>query len=218
LAPHLFWLQAIAKVTLGQTLTSEAAGGQYKAEVQMDVRNDIVKADADLVCESFNRAVARWLTDWNYPGAAYPRVFRRIEDEPDLKPQAERDEIVSRMGFRPTLKYVVDTYGGEWEEKSAELPPTAPAFAEGGAVAPAARANRADQQALADAAEALSAQWHELVGRRLEDLLALLEETQDLALFRERLAELLEAEPPREVIEALARAGFAAHALGRTQK
>lgn len=106
--------QAIAKVTLGQTLTTEAAGGQYKAEVQMDVRQDLVKADADLVCESFNRGPARWLTDWNYPGAAYPRVWRRIGNEPDLKPVAERDEIVSRLGYRPSLKYIQDTYGPEW--------------------------------------------------------------------------------------------------------
>ena len=113
---------AIAKVTLGQTLTTEAKGGQYKADVQMDVRQDIVKADADLVCESFNRGPVKWLTEWNFPGATPPRVFRRIEDEPDLKPQAERDKVICDMGFRPSLKYINDTYGGEWEVRETNPP------------------------------------------------------------------------------------------------
>ena len=103
--------QAIAKVVLGQLMTSEAVGGQYKAEVQMDVRQDLVKADADLVCGSFNRGPARWLTDWNYPGAAYPQVWRRIEDEPDLKPQAERDSLIVSWGYEPTEEYVQANYG-----------------------------------------------------------------------------------------------------------
>ncbi len=213
--------QAIAKVALGQTLTTEAAGGQYKADVQMDVRQDLVKADADLVCESFNRTVARWLTDWNYPGAAYPRVWRRIDEEPDLKPQAERDEIISRMGFKPSLQYITDTYSGEWAEKPA-MPQPPPAFGPGAEFAATTLTreqgdNRAAQQALADAAETLSAQWRELIGKRLEDLVAMLEETQDLKLFRARLDELLAEDPPDEVIEAVARAGFAAHLLGRAE-
>jgi phage gp29-like protein len=117
LALHNAMNAAITKVTLGQTLTTEASGGQYKADVQMDVRQDLVKADADLVCESFNRGPVEWLTAWNFPGAQPPRVFRRIDDEPDLQPQAERDKVIHDMGFRPSLKYINDTYGGEWEER-----------------------------------------------------------------------------------------------------
>lgn len=177
---------AIAKVTLGQTLTTDAAGGQYKADVQMDVRQDIVKADADLVCESFNRTVARWLTDWNYPGAAYPRVWRRIEDEPDLKPQAERDEIITRMGFKPSLKYINDTYGGDWKESAVPaLPalgdpnaqrPGAPAFAEG--TAPGVVENQIARLAQ-DAEPAMAAM--------LASIEQLLGESASLAEFRDAL-------------------------------
>lgn len=176
--------QMIAKVVLGQTLTTEAAGGQYKADVQMDVRQDLVKADADLVCESFNRGPARWLTDWNYPGAAYPRVWRRIDDEPDLKPQAERDEIITRMGFKPTLKYIQDTYGGEWEEKPFVPPPTDPLapgaeFAEG-----TARGTTGDQigRLDRDAQPTLDAM--------VEQIRTLLGEVSTLEEFRDRLIEL----------------------------
>ena len=57
---------------------------RYKADVQNSVRQELIKADADLLCESFNRGPARWLTEWNYPGAASPRVFRLTEPEEDL--------------------------------------------------------------------------------------------------------------------------------------
>jgi phage gp29-like protein len=107
--------QAIAKVGLGNVMLTEATAGQYRADVQAGAAADIVKADADLICESFNRGPARWLTEWNYPGAAPPRVYRVLEQGEDLKSRAERDESIYRMGFRPTLAYIKDTYGGEWE-------------------------------------------------------------------------------------------------------
>ena len=107
---------SITKVVLSQLLTTEAAGGQYKSEVQKAVRNEVVKADSDLICDSFNRTVAVWLTEWNHPGAKSPKVWRRVSEEVDLKPRAERDRILFGMGFRPTLEYIRETYGGNWEQ------------------------------------------------------------------------------------------------------
>ncbi|HAS85283.1 MAG TPA: portal protein, partial [Candidatus Competibacteraceae bacterium] len=119
--------QAIAKITLGQVMTSEAVGGQYKADVQNSVRQELIKADADLLCESFNRGPARWLTEWNYPGAASPRVFRLTEPEEDLNGRAERESKIFTMGYRPTLAMVEEVYGGEWEEvKTADPSPSDP--------------------------------------------------------------------------------------------
>ena len=64
--------EAIALVVLGPVMTSQAVGGQYKAEVQNQVKEDIIKADADLICSSFNNTVAKWLTEWNFPNAKPP--------------------------------------------------------------------------------------------------------------------------------------------------
>ncbi|WP_287128764.1 DUF935 domain-containing protein [Candidatus Cyanaurora vandensis] len=116
----------IAKLILGQMMTSEAVGGQYKADVQNSVKKELVKADADLICSSFNAGPARWHTFYNYGESVKPpRIYRRIQDEPDLKPLAERDKMIFDMGFRPTLQYVTDTYGGEWTEVQPTLDPTA---------------------------------------------------------------------------------------------
>jgi len=114
---------AIAKVCVGQTASSQGTPGRLgNDELQSDVRLDLVKADADLVCESFNRSIARWLTEWNFPGAAIPRVYRKVEPAEDLDKKAERDKKINDMGFRPTLKHIQDNYGGEWEEKQQQPP------------------------------------------------------------------------------------------------
>lgn len=122
--------ETIAKVVIGQSMTSESRGGQYKSEMQHDVRQDLVKADADLICESFNLTVARWLTAWNFPSAQPPRVYRVVDEPEDLKQRADRDKEIAGMGFKPSLRYIQDTYGGDWQEStpppnnvSLDLPP-----------------------------------------------------------------------------------------------
>jgi phage gp29-like protein len=108
--------RAIAKVVLSQTMTIEADGGQFKAQVQKSVRDEVLRRDASLISNSFNSSVVCWLTGWNYPDAALPRVWRRISDENDLRPRAERDKMLFDMGFRPSISYIQETYGEGWHE------------------------------------------------------------------------------------------------------
>lgn len=105
---------AIAKVTLSQTLTTDAGGGQYRADVHKHVRNEVVKADADLISDSFNRSVGAWLTAWNFPTAHPPKVWRRVSEDQDQRPIAERDRMLFGMGLRPSAAYIRATYGEGW--------------------------------------------------------------------------------------------------------
>lgn len=111
---------SIQKATLGQTASTQGTPGKLGNEdLQGDVRDDIIKADADLVCESFNQQVIPQLMAWNFPDAELPRVWRVTEQDEDLNQRAERDDKIQRWGFRPTMAYVQETYGGEWEERQA---------------------------------------------------------------------------------------------------
>lgn len=148
---------AMAKVVLGQSTTSEGKGaGINKGEMQKDVRQDLVKADSDLICESFNLTIAKWLTAWNFSSAQPPRVYRVVEEPEDLDATSKRDTQIFQMGFKPSLKYITDTYGGDWVEKAApdvlNATPAGAALAEGKTVTmpPAQAANAA---AFAEAAE-----------------------------------------------------------------
>lgn len=118
---------AIARVTLGQTASTQGTPGRLgNDDLQSDVRMDIVKADADLISMSFNASIVKWLTEWNFPGAALPQLWRIVEEPEDENDLADRDTKISSMGFKPTLKYVQETYGGEWTESAPTVPPSLP--------------------------------------------------------------------------------------------
>lgn len=120
--------KAISKVVVGQVASSEGTPGRLGNEnLQADVRDDLIAADADLICESWNRGPGKWLTEWNFPGAMPPRVYRMVEPEEDLNARAERDERLAGIGFKPTLDYVTATYGDGYEAKEPAQPnPTFP--------------------------------------------------------------------------------------------
>ena len=127
--------QAITQVILSETMTTEDGSSRSQAEVHMDVREEIVEADAWLIHDSFRRQVARWLVDWNFPGAAAPIIRRVREEHPDLNRQAERDvKIVEMTGRNLSERYVVETYGVDLVEERmpARLaPPGGPGDADG---------------------------------------------------------------------------------------
>ena len=107
--------EAIALVVLGQVMTSTNTGGQYKAEVQNQVKEDIVKADADLICSSFNNSVITWLTAWNFPNANPPKLWLLTKSEADELKQTQAWRNMANVGYRPTLETVEATFGGTWE-------------------------------------------------------------------------------------------------------
>ena len=129
-----FWNAAISKVIVGHSAGVDATPGRLGGEDNsQNIRDDLIEADSDLLHGSFNGGPVRWLTALNYPNAKPPIVQRRLEEEPDLKPQAERDNIIVSWGYQPTPDYVSETYGDGFVapggmhqdgEASGEIPPT----------------------------------------------------------------------------------------------
>lgn len=215
---------AIAKIVLGQTMTTDSGSSRSQAEVHQGVRDDIVKADADLVSEAFHRGPVRWWSEWNHPNAKPPKVWRRMEEEEDQNKRAERDEKILALGYRPLPEYIEDTYGPGWvpadtggqdpDQASMEASLGA-AFAEGQAEA---SLHRADQAALTEGARYFSGQHEDLLGERVEQLLAYLEETDDVATFKAHLRDLVEGPPPAEAVQKIERAGVVSRLLGAVRK
>lgn len=127
----------ISKRVLGQTATTEGTPGKLGNEQsQQEVRDDITKADADLLAECLNNTLVKWLVDLNFgPQAAYPKFWIRCEGEEDLKPLADRDKVlVVDIGLPVGKKYFYETYAIPEPEDGEELvsvpkptPPTPPA-------------------------------------------------------------------------------------------
>lgn len=216
--------EAIAKAVLGQTMTTDNGSSKAQADVHMDVRQDIVKADADLICESFNAGPARWLTMFNFDGADPPRVFRVVEEPEDLDALADRDGKVFALGFRPSLEYVRQQYGDHWELATAPTaPPAAPvappaAFAGQDAIDRARTAAQARLDVMFAGADSLAVEAQRHVRTRVRELQVLLDETGDLETFAERLRELASADPDEAFVESLARAGFGAYLHGYARR
>ncbi|WP_134602574.1 phage portal protein family protein, partial [Pseudomonas aeruginosa] len=149
-----------------------------------------------------------WLTEWNFPGAQPPRVYRVIEEPEDITAKAERDEKVFRMsGFRPTRGYVQETYGVEVESTQAEATAPTPSteFAEG------------DQPS--DPAAAMAPQLAEamqpVVGNWTTQLRTLIEQASSLEDLRERLLDLAPQLSLDQYAQAMAEGLEAAHLAGR---
>jgi hypothetical protein len=119
--------EALMRVILGQPGTSKATPqgvGGKQAEVHEDVKAEIVKADSDLVCESFNATAPRWLTRWNFgEDVAPPRVYRILDEPEDVDSIAERDERLDGLGWQRTDESFEEVYGTGYERKPEPDPP-----------------------------------------------------------------------------------------------
>ena len=212
--------KAISKIVLSQTMTSDDGGSMAQAKIHKEVRDEVVKGDSDLVCASFNQTVVAWLTEWNHPGAIPPRVWRRTEPEADLDARAERDQKIMGLGYDPTEDYIEETYGPGWRLRKQSTTPPNPIgplpedFTEISSLASKRVAHRADQQRMADAAEALATKYPDLIGKRVEQILAFLDDTDDVETFRERLLEMI-TEPPNEAaVKAVRNASISSRLMG----
>lgn len=219
---------AISKIIVGQTMTTDNGSSRAQAQVHNAVRQEIVEADSDLLCGSFNQGPVKWWTGWNFPGAVPPRVYRHTEPEEDLNARADRDGKIAALGFEPEDDYILKTYGEGWRRKADPVQAVADLvrgqgagdpgaeFAEGEALALAAMraARRGDQQAMFDAARAFAQQYRTINGERVGQLLQAAEFSEDPATFRRRLDEILAEAPAPTLLDRLTRAIGAGRMLG----
>ncbi|MFN3513448.1 MAG: DUF935 domain-containing protein [Phenylobacterium sp.] len=130
----------ISKVVLGQTMTTDDGASLSQSEVHMDVREELTDADVEELCESFEQGPARWLTEWNYPGAATPKLRRPSPEDAErasklTKEKAETYKTMREAGFEPEDARLAEDFPG-WRRRAppqlvaAPAPEARPAFAE----------------------------------------------------------------------------------------
>jgi len=194
----------VSKIVLGQSATTETAAWRGTADVQKEAGDNIIKEDADLLCESFNQGPAKWLTDWNYPGAAYPKLYKKTQPDNDLNVQVERDTKIYNMGFEPTEDYINQTYGGQWKKRTNSLDQGNPAFAE----------SDDDQDEIDIAVEEALEDWQPLVTPIVEPILNFVENASSLEEIRDGLGDIAKEMNSTALAGKLHNLGFSAHAAG----
>jgi len=205
-----YWDDAVAKLILGQSGTSTIGPYSGTAGVHNTVRMDIIRSDADLLCESFNAGPVRWLTDWNYPGAAYPKVWRRIPRVEDEKAQIERDTQLWAMGIELTDEAVLERYGEGYRRRQGAAGPQFAEAKAGKGVRPLLDPQKGSDP-FSDV-DVLTDQLDDLAMDAMENLIApirnLMHEVDTLEELRDRL---LEAYP---TMDSKALANLMAQAMG----
>lgn len=117
----------IAKIILGQTLTTEAVGGQYKADVQMTVRDQLIRTASDELSHSFSYGPLSTLMRYNASllgDAAVPIIERDFEQEPDKNKLAEVYKTLDEIGWEADEDTIQDDFGDGFTKKVAPPPPT----------------------------------------------------------------------------------------------
>lgn len=105
---------AISKIILSQTMTTDNGSSRSQAEVHEGVKDEVIESDSDLLNESFNNGPVVWLTDWNFPGAAYPKVRRKIQSDPDPGVMADTDTKLQGLGISLKPEAIAAKYGEDY--------------------------------------------------------------------------------------------------------
>lgn len=173
--------EQIAAAILGEG-GQKGRGGELAsaANLRNELRLELVQADADLLTGTLDATLVAWDVALNMPGANPPHVRREVVEYEDLKLRAERDKILFGMGFKPTLDYVRETYGGQWEMST---PPASAVGAAATGTVPPAEFSQGDliasgalDQAAIDAAlvaispDVMQAQMEQFIGPLLAAL------------------------------------------------
>lgn len=217
--------EQIGLIILGDAPGAKDSGGALAsaAILRNEVRLELVADDADLLSETLNQTLLTWITELNMPGAIPPTVWRDVKPKDDQTARSQRDKNLSSLGYRPTLKAVQESYGGEWEplpgfafgkgrpaSGAAETPDgaDASAFAEG--------EDYPDQAALDAAADNLPADELDVAMRALlKPVVAMLAKGASPEDAMTRLAEIYPDLDTTGLATQLARAMFVSQVWGR---
>ena len=102
----------IAIALLGQNQTTEAEANRASATAGLEVLTSIRDDDARMIEELFNELL-QWICDFNFKNLPQLPQFELFEQEKIDKQQAERDEILSRIGVKFSKQYLQRTYDFE---------------------------------------------------------------------------------------------------------
>lgn len=208
----------IAEILTGQEPPRSSGGAVAAASKERrDVRQDLTQADSDLLSDTLNGGLIKWICELN--GLEPCLVFRNIKEEEDTKAMAETDKIISEMGFELDEPTVRGRYGEGWHKAKARstnaalqtIQGTAASFAEPGHVA-------TEPDALDELATAEREQWKPVMDSLVDPLRKLFVDAKAQGLtagqLLDKLAEQLPDVDADPLAESLSRVAMAARLAG----
>ncbi|MDP8080236.1 DUF935 domain-containing protein [Phocoenobacter skyensis] len=200
----------IAIAILGQNQTTEAEANRASATAGLQVVEEIRNEDVLIVQSVFN-TLLKWICDLNFTVEQLPQ-FELFEQESIDKLQAERDEILGRLGVKFTPQYLNRTYNfedGDIEISTSQAVDKKAEFAE-------TDPNHTALHPIADGIiEQLETETEPVVENWLQDIKDELQNADSLEDFRNRLDSLIPELSFSEYGELLAWGETVANLAGR---
>jgi len=237
--------KAVLGQTLTTEMPGRGGGSRAAAQVHADVRRDILAWDAVRVAESLNRDLVKPIVDLNLgERRRYPLITLGLPDDQDMKVFSDVVGTLVDRGLKVGQRAILDKVGlpapvqGEAvlqprtsiSEKAPEPDDTnAPDdLLDEAPVQPTphvrkrttnrkTRRNRArpDTLAIEAGATRMSEEWELVMGPLVDPLQRSIAQARDLPDVKKRLAEAVPEMNTDDLVERLARAGFAVRAAGR---
>ncbi|KVD70130.1 phage portal protein family protein [Burkholderia ubonensis] len=115
--------EQIALGILGESVTTGHGERSSRAAVAEygDMFLAQVTSDSNMICDTLNGTIVKWICELNYPGATPPKLVCEIAPETDLFKKAQTYQYMGSLGYRPTLETVAEEFGGEWEEYAGNI-------------------------------------------------------------------------------------------------
>ena len=115
-----YWDQQMALAVFGSTLAThvEGQGSRAAAETHKEAEEQIVDADADLLADTLQRTLFRWIIDYNMPGAGVPTLRR-----PRPRNESAHEELRTKRvaNAKAELELLFDLAARVPPEKFAEM-------------------------------------------------------------------------------------------------
>lgn len=204
--------EQMSKAVLGEIHTTGggASGmGSGRDQVANEVRLEITKADADLLADTLNATLVKWIVEFNCPGASPPKLSWDVSEPEDLKARAERDKLLTEIGLEPDDDYIKLHYTG-WRRKAGE-----DQDGEGEEIANLAAGDGND--AIDKLTGVLEARSQAALNKLMEPIKRLVQNAASLQEIRDGM-EVMFAELPSDQLAVMMREALAvAHLIGRVE-
>ena len=106
---------------------SADAGSRASSEVAQTVRMARAKDLSELLCQTLNESLVRWMIDLNFgTNVVAPRLYRDFDPKQDVQlDMTDVATLVKDVGLRPTVEWLTERFDVELEEED-KIVPTGP--------------------------------------------------------------------------------------------
>jgi len=101
-----YWDKQMSICILGETLTTDigSVGSLAAAQVHSGVLDKLVDSDSDLLSDTLHEQLITWMIEYNYPGAAVPRLVRRRPKNEKAEAETNKSKADASLAHNEALQ------------------------------------------------------------------------------------------------------------------